>query len=86
MVIPGPQDGSVQSCNLKSTDLKQVVPTGTTFNTSKQLVFDSVNRKISLCDREGLKIIRCGLDGSQIEDFVITGDTSVDVQKMDQMR
>lgn len=86
MGIPGAQDGSVQSCNLEGTDLKQVVPTGTTLNTPKQLVLDSVNRKIYLCDREGLKIIRCGLDGSQIEDLVITGDTSVDVQKMDQMR
>ena len=85
MGIPGAQDGSVHSCRLDGTDLKTVVPAGT-FNTPKQLVLDPVRRKIYLCDREGLRIVRCALDGSHVESLIETGDPNVNEQKLDQMR
>lgn len=85
MGIPGSQDGSLHSCFLDGTDPKQVLPSGLV-NTPKQLVLDPVHRKIYVCDREGLKIFRCALDGSHVEILVETGDPSVDEQKMDQLR
>ena len=56
MGIPGVQDGSVNSCLLDGSDSKQITPTGF-LNTPKQLVLDPGNRKIYLCDREGLRIL-----------------------------
>lgn len=85
MGIPGVQDGSVHSCLLDGTDLKQVVPTGL-LNTPKQLVLDPAHRKIYTCDREGLKILRCDLDGKHLEVLVQTGDPNVGDHKADQMR
>lgn len=85
MGLPGVQDGSVNSCLLDGTDLKQAVPIGL-LNTPKQLVLDPVHRKMYLCDREGLRVLRCALDGSHMEVLVQTGDPSVGEQKMDQMR
>ena len=85
MGIPGMQDGYVESCLFDGSDVQQVVPIGL-LNTPKQLVLDETHRKIYVCDREGLKIVRCDLDGSQMEVLVETGDPTVGDQRMDQMR
>lgn len=85
MGIPGYQDGSLRSCLFDGKDLKEVVPSSLE-NTPKQLVLDPVHRKSYVCDREGLKIFRCALDGSHKEILVETGDPSVHEQMMDQMR
>lgn len=67
MGIPSVQDGSVHSCLLNGTDLKQIVPIGI-LNLLKQLVLDPAYRRIYSCDRDGLKILRCSPDGSHVED------------------
>ena len=85
MGTPGAQDGSVHSCLLDGKDVKQNTPTGL-LNTPKQLVLDPVHRKIYLCDREGLRILRCDLNGAHLEVLVETGDPRVAEHKMDQMR
>ena len=85
MGIPGVQDGSVQSCLFDGTDLQQVIPTGQ-LNTPKQLVLDQIHRKIYVCDREGLRIVRCNLDGSQMEVLVETGNPTIGDEKIDQTR
>ena len=85
MGIPGQQDGFVQSCLLDGTNSQLVVPPGI-LNTPKQLVLDEEHKEIHVCDREGLKIIRCDLDGSHMEVLVETGDPSNGDHKMDQMR
>ena len=85
MGIPGMQDGYVQSCLFDGSDVQQIVPTGL-LNTPKQLVLDEAHRKLYICDREGLRIVRCNLDGSQMEVLVETGIPTADDQRMDQMR
>ena len=85
MGIPGAQDGSVHSCRLDGTDSKTIVPAGL-LNTPKQVMLDPANRKLYLCDREGLRILRCALDGSHVETLIETGDPNINEQKLDQMR
>src|SRR6202034_4461557 len=57
-------------------NLKHIVPPGGTF-TAKQLQLDKKNGKLYWCDREGMRVMRCNVDGSKIETLVDTseGDT-----------
>ena len=63
---PKANDGSLQSANLDGTDVQYVVKRGDV-HTPKQMVIDQDANKIYYCDREGLRVMRCGLDGSQQE-------------------
>jgi DNA-binding beta-propeller fold protein YncE len=66
-------DGFLQSVNLDGSDLQLVVPPGGTF-TPKQMKIDVKARKLYWSDREGMKIQRCNIDGSNIETLLVTGD------------
>ncbi|KAL4807211.1 hypothetical protein BDV18DRAFT_159430 [Aspergillus unguis] len=75
MGVPGREDGAVLSANLDGTDIKPVVAPGTgTINTPKQLALDTAARKIYVCDREGVRVIRCNYDGSGFEVLIQAGD------------
>jgi DNA-binding beta-propeller fold protein YncE len=65
-------DGSVQRLDMDGTNLTAIVPVGGTF-TAKQLKLDQKNGKLYWSDREGMRIMRANLDGSQIETLVETG-------------
>jgi hypothetical protein len=69
---PKANDGSIERANLDGTNLINIVPPGGTF-TPKQLQLDTKNRKLYWSDREGMRIMRANLDGSQIETLVETG-------------
>ncbi|ROV99120.1 hypothetical protein VMCG_06625 [Cytospora schulzeri] len=77
MGIPGQPDGEVHSAKLDGSDVKCIVPKGTT-NTLKQLVVDSVSKKLYFCDREGLRVFRCNYDGSELEAIIKNGDWETD--------
>ncbi len=62
-------DGSVERADLDGKNLKHIVPPGGTF-TPKQLQLDKKNGKLYWCDREGMRVMRCNLDGSKIETLV----------------
>ena len=62
-------DGSIERADLDGKNLKHIVPPGGTF-TPKQLQLDKKNGKLYWCDREGMRVIRCNLDGSKIETLV----------------
>ena len=64
-------DGSIERSDLNGSNLTTVVPAGGTF-TPKQLKIDSVHRKLYWSDREGMRVMRAGLDGSRIETLVET--------------
>ncbi|KAF4333251.1 alcohol dehydrogenase [Fusarium beomiforme] len=66
-------DGAVLSCNLGGTDVKEIVPRGSV-HTPKQLTVDDANSKVYIADREGLRILRCNFDGSELETLIQTGD------------
>ncbi|KAF5630050.1 alcohol dehydrogenase [Fusarium sp. NRRL 52700] len=85
MGTPSANDGAVLSCNVDGTDLKEIVPQGLV-HTPKQLTVDNTNSKLYFADREGLRILRCNFDGSELEVLVQTGDWQVDEHQLDPTR
>ncbi|KAF5877881.1 putative 3-hydroxyacyl- nad binding protein [Botrytis fragariae] len=79
MGIPTSNDGTVQSCQLDGSDIRTVIPSGAV-HTPKQLIIDHAASKLYLCDREGLRVMRCNFDGSEHETIIQTGDWKI--QKM----
>jgi sugar lactone lactonase YvrE len=69
MGVPTHNDGSIERADLDGRNRKTVVPAGATF-TPKQLHLDSHNHKLYWSDREGMRVMRANLDGSQIETLV----------------
>jgi hypothetical protein len=80
---PATNDGSIERADLDGGNRKVIVPRGATF-TPKQIQLDKANDKLYWCDREGMRVMRCNLDGSQIETLVEAGRGDVD--RRDQTR
>ncbi|HEY2198831.1 MAG TPA: 3-hydroxyacyl-CoA dehydrogenase [Mycobacterium sp.] len=72
MGTPPLNDGSIERADLDGNNRTTIVPSGGTF-TPKQLHFDPVGRKLYWGDREGMRVMRCNLDGSAVETLVQTG-------------
>jgi DNA-binding beta-propeller fold protein YncE len=70
-------DGVIERIDLDGGHLTTVVPAGGTF-TPKQLKLDAVHRKLYWADREGMRIMRANLDGTNIETLVETGHGDAD--------
>ena len=66
MGVPSKNDGSIERADLDGRNRKTIVPEGGTF-TPKQLHFEKETGKLYWCDREGMRVMRCNLDGSQLE-------------------
>jgi hypothetical protein len=66
---PSVNDGSIDRADLDGGNITNIVPAGGTF-TPKQLQLDKKNGKLCWCDREGMRVMRCNLDGSKIETLV----------------
>jgi hypothetical protein len=73
MGIPSANDGSVMRADLDGNNLTTIVPEGCT-HTAKQLQLDKKNGKLYWSDREGMRVMRCNLDGSKIETLVDTSN------------
>jgi DNA-binding beta-propeller fold protein YncE len=69
---PPVNDGSLERVDLDGNNRTTVVPSGGTY-TPKQLHYDKVGRKLYWCDREGMRVMRSDLDGSNVETLVQTG-------------
>src|SRR6185437_7240476 len=69
MGIPSKNDGSIERVDLDGQNRKKIVPEGGTF-TPKQLHLQKKAGKLYWCDREGMRVMRCNLDGSNIETLV----------------
>jgi sugar lactone lactonase YvrE len=80
---PSVNDGSIERADIDGKNRKVIVPSGVTF-TPKQIQLDRKNGKLYWCDREGMRVMRCNLDGSQIETLVETGRG--DAERRDQTR
>lgn len=85
MGIPTENDGSIQSCKLDGSDVVEVVKKGDV-HTPKQLIVDQENNKLYFCDREGLRVMRCNLDGSEQETLVQRGDWKIKEETQDSLR
>jgi hypothetical protein len=83
MGVPNLNDGSIECADLDGRDRRVLIPQGLTF-TPKQLHLDTQNSKLYWCDRDGMRVMRSNLDGSQIETLVETGRGDAD--RRDQTR
>ena len=70
---PSANDGFIERADFDGKNLTHIVPPGGTF-TPKQLQLDKKNRKLYWCDREGMRVMRANLDGSNIETLVDTSE------------
>jgi hypothetical protein len=69
---PRANDGSIERADLDGGNRVTIVPSGGT-HTPKQLQLEPVSRKLYWSDREGMRVMRCDLDGSDVETLVQTG-------------
>ncbi|MEU9624479.1 3-hydroxyacyl-CoA dehydrogenase [Streptomyces sp. NPDC048155] len=72
MGLPPENDGSIERVDLDGGNRTTLVPSGVTY-TPKQLHFEATDRKLYWGDREGMRVMRCDLDGSNVETLVQTG-------------
>ena len=72
MGVPSANDGSIERVDLDGNNRTTIVPSGDTY-TPKQLHLDAVGRKLYWGDREGMRVMRCDLDGSNVETLVQAG-------------
>jgi hypothetical protein len=77
MGIPHLNDGSIERVDLDGGNRTVIVPQGGT-HTPKQIHLDRPSGKLYWCDREGMRVMRCNLDGSQVETLVAAGDPDAD--------
>ena len=72
MGVPNQNDGSIERADLDGKNRTTIIPQGGTF-TPKQLHLEKASGKLYWCDREGMRVMRSNLDGSQVETLVQTG-------------
>jgi hypothetical protein len=83
MGVPSLNDGSIERCDLDGRNRTTIVPPGGT-HTPKQLILDRPSGKLYWGDREGMRVMRCNLDGTELETLVQTGEGDDD--RKDQTR
>src|SRR6267154_1776733 len=71
MAIPTKNDGSIERVDLDGRNRTTIVPEGGTF-TPKQMHLENASGKLYWYDREGMRVMRCNLDGSKVETLVDT--------------
>jgi hypothetical protein len=70
-------DGFIERIDFDGSNRQVVIPKGATF-TPKQLQVDAAAGLLYWCDREGMRVMRSRLDGSDITVLVQTGSSAAD--------
>ena len=83
MGVPNLNDGSIERADIDGKNRKVIVPPGGT-HTPKQIHLEKAAGKLYWGDREGMRVMRANLDGSQVETLVERGRGDKDMH--DQMR
>jgi len=83
MGIPSLNDGSVERADIDGKNRKTIVAQGAT-HSPKQIILDKKGGKLYWCDREGMRVMRCNLDGSKLETLIEAGRGDAD--RRDQTR
>ena len=65
------RNGSLERADLDGGNRRTIVPRGA-FTTGKQLTADFDEGVLYWCDREGMQVLSCNLDGSDLRPLVIT--------------
>jgi hypothetical protein len=73
MGVPHRNDGSIERADLDGGNRRIIIPEGATF-TPKQLHLEKESGKLYWSDREGMRVMRSSLDGSQIETLIQRGE------------
>ena len=71
MGVPSKNDGSIERVDLDGKNRVTIIGEGKTF-TPKQLHLEKRSGKLYWCDREGMRVMRANLDGSNIETLIDT--------------
>jgi DNA-binding beta-propeller fold protein YncE len=74
---PKMNDGTIVRSDLDGGNITIIVPAGGTM-TPKQIQIELGSQKLYWGDREGMRIMRCNLDGSGLETLVETGHSDAD--------
>jgi 3-hydroxyacyl-CoA dehydrogenase len=74
---PSANDGSIERVDLDGQNRQTIIPEGATF-TPKQMKLEKLGGKLYWSDREGMRVMRANLDGSNIETLVETGYSNRD--------
>jgi hypothetical protein len=77
MGVPSRNDGSIERADLDGGNRTFIVAPGGTF-TPKQMHLDKANGKLYWSDREGMRVMRANLDGSQVETLIQAGTSESD--------
>ena len=77
MGIPNLNDGSVERADVDGNNRRTIIAKGDT-HTPKQIILDRNGEKLYWCDREGMRVMRCNLDGSQLETLIEAGRGEAD--------
>jgi hypothetical protein len=73
MGVPNLNDGTIERADLDGGNRKAIVPQGIT-HTPKQIHLEKRSGKLYWCDREGMRVMRANLDGTNVETLVKTGE------------
>jgi hypothetical protein len=73
MGVPHKNDGSIERADLDGGNRRFIIPEGGTF-TPKQLHLEKTSGKLYWSDREGMRVMRSNLDGSQVETLIQAGE------------
>ncbi|MER9234193.1 3-hydroxyacyl-CoA dehydrogenase [Mesorhizobium sp. M0622] len=73
MGVPYLDDGSIERADLDGSNRRVIVPQGIT-HTPKQLHLEKRSGKLYWCDREGMRVMRANLNGTNVETLVQTGE------------
>jgi hypothetical protein len=73
MGVPHRNDGSIERADLDGGNRRFIIPEGGTF-TPKQVHLEKKSGKLYWSDREGMRVMRASLDGSQVETLIQTGE------------
>jgi hypothetical protein len=65
-------EGYIERANYDGSGRQVIVPMGG-FVTGKQITFDHGSRRLYWCDREGMRVMSCRTDGSDLRVLVQTG-------------
>jgi hypothetical protein len=72
MGVPSLDDGSIERADFDGGNRRVIVPEGMT-HTPKQIQLDKDGGKLYWCDREGMRVMRANLDGSNVETLIQAG-------------
>jgi hypothetical protein len=77
MGVPNLNDGSIERADIDGKNRETIVARGAT-HTPKQIILDEKGGKLYWCDREGMRVMRCNLDGAQLETLIEAGRGEAD--------